>query len=176
MVDSVNKEILTKRQLEILTYIKKYISENGYSPSIREICKGCNLSSSATVHAHIATLANKGYIKKSDNKFRTIEIVDDEKIITLPLILDINLLKDNYTNKYIKLSNQLFNINNTSFILKITDPLNNYYNNYIIVNKEDEYNPSDLVVSSINDEVIIQEYSNSLKVFGKVISIINNIK
>ena len=176
MVDSVNKEKLTNKQLEILTFIKKYISQNTYSPSIREICKGCNLSSSSTVHAHITSLVKKGYIKKTNNKFRTIEIIDDEKIFSLPLILDINLLNNNFTTQYIKLSNKLFDINENSFILKITNPLNNYYNNYLIVNKNEIYDASDLVVSSNNNEIIIQEYSNSLNVYGKVITIINNIK
>ena len=177
MVDSVNKEKLTKRQLEVLNYIKKYISENNYSPSVRDICKGCNLSSSSTIHAHIQTLVNKGYIKKGNNKFRTLEILDDEKVYSLPLILDINLLKDNYTTQYIKLSNKLFDINNESFILKITDPLNNYYNNYLIVNKLDIYNKGDLVVLSSNNEIVVKEFNNELNnIYGKVITIINNIK
>jgi len=177
MVDSVTKENLSKRQLEVLTYIKKYISENGYSPSVRDICKGCNLSSSSTVHAHIQTLVNKGYIKKGNNKFRTIEIIDDEKMYSLPLILDINLLKDNYTTQYIKMSNKMFEIDNKSFILKITDPLNNYYNNYLIVNKQDFYTKSDIVVLSNNNEIIVREYNNELiNIYGKVVTIINNIK
>ena len=177
MVDSDTKEKLTKRQSEILSFIKKYIYENNYSPSVRDICKGCNLSSSATVHAHIQTLINKGYLKKVDNKFRTLELIDDEKIYSLPLILDINLLKDYYTNQYIKLSNTLFDINKDSFILKITDPLNNYYNNYLIINKLETYSISDLVAVLDKDTVIIKQYDNELtNVYGKVITIINNIK
>ena len=177
MVDSVNKEILTKRQLEILNYIKKYISENGYSPSVRDICKGCNLSSSSTAHSHIQTLINKGYIKKGDNKFRTLEILDDEKLYSLPLILDINLLKDNYTTQYIKMSNKLFDIDNNSYILKITDPLNNYYNNYLIINKLDSYNKGDLIVLENDNKIVIKAYDNDFAtIYGKVSTIINNIK
>lgn len=177
MTKSSNNEKLTKRQEEILNYIKKYISENSFSPSVRDICKGCNLSSSSTVHAHIQTLVNKGYIKKLDNRFRTIEVIDDEKVYSLPLILDINLLKDNFTTQYIKLSNKLFDINDKSFILKITDPLNNYYNNYLIINKLDSYKPGDLVVVQNSDEIVVKDYNNEfINVYGKVITIINNIK
>ena len=177
MTKSTNNEKLTKRQEEILNYIKKYISENSFSPSVRDICKGCNLSSSSTVHAHIQTLVSKGYIKKLDNRFRTIEVIDDEKVYSLPLILDINLLKDNFTTQYIKLSNKLFDINDKSFILKITDPLNNYYNNYLIINKLDSYKPGDLVVVQNSDEIVVKDYNNEfINVYGKVITIINNIK
>ena len=176
MVDSVSKEKLTKRQLEILTFIKKYIIDNGYSPSIREICSGCNLSSSATVHAHITTLTNKGYINKSNNKFRTIEIIDDEKIYNIPLIKENDIFNNIKSEEYVKLSNRIFNINKNSYVLLITDPLNKYYNNYIIFNKNNKYDENDLVISINNNELIIQKYNSNLNVYGEVVSIINNIK
>ena len=63
----MNNNNLTKRQIDILNYIKKYIANNGYSPSIREICLGNNVSSPSTIHTHINTLVKKGYIKKSNH-------------------------------------------------------------------------------------------------------------
>ncbi len=169
---------LTKRQLEILNFIKKYISINGYSPSIREICKGNNISSSSTVFSHIKTLVNKGYIKKTNNKFRTIEIINNELMLNIPLIHEFNLLNNDYNNiDYIKLSNKLFNINKDSFILKITNPSSKYYNQFIIYNTYDSYNEKDLVVALVNEEIIINYYNTNInKIYGKVISIINNIK
>lgn len=71
------REILTDKQREILDIIKDFISKNGYSPSIREICKIANLSSTATVHAHLNNLKEKGYISCVDGKVRTIRIIKE---------------------------------------------------------------------------------------------------
>ena len=62
------KDVLTKRQEEILTFIKKYSAEHGYPPAIREICAGVGLSSTATVFVHVKNLENKGYLKTENNK------------------------------------------------------------------------------------------------------------
>jgi len=69
------KKDLTKRQADILKYIKKYIAKNGFPPTIREICKGVELSSPATVFTHIKNLEKGGYVKSSSNKFRTLELL-----------------------------------------------------------------------------------------------------
>lgn len=86
-------EKLTRRQEEILTYIKEYIVSNGYPPTIREICKAVGVSSPATVHAHLANLENKGFIKKEDTKNRAIEVLvknefasKDDLVIEVPLL------------------------------------------------------------------------------------------
>ena len=52
----MEKKQLTKRQSEILTFIKKYIARHGYPPAIREICSGVGLSSPATVFVHVKNL------------------------------------------------------------------------------------------------------------------------
>ena len=87
------KEELTLKQKETLTFIKKYIAKNGYSPSVREICEGMNLSSPATVFVHIKHLENKGYVRQASNKFRTLEVLVDNEylekdldIVSVPLI------------------------------------------------------------------------------------------
>ena len=84
---------LTKKQKEVLDYIKKYIASHGYPPAIREIGAGLGLSSPATVFAHLKKLENYGLIKKTNSKFRTIEILGDneyanqnEDIIKVPLL------------------------------------------------------------------------------------------
>ena len=56
---------LTKKQKEVLEFIKQFHAENKYPPSIRQICNAINLSSPATVHVHINHLVDKGYIKRS---------------------------------------------------------------------------------------------------------------
>ena len=84
---------LTKKQNETLTFIKKYIVSHGYAPSVREICAGMNLSSPATAHTHLKELEKKGWIRKEENKFRTIELLVDnefekkeEDVVSVPLL------------------------------------------------------------------------------------------
>jgi repressor LexA len=84
---------LTRRQEEILQFIKKYIVSNGYPPTIREIGSSLGLSSPATIHSHLGNLESKGYIKKDENKNRAIELLienefiqKDESIVSVPLL------------------------------------------------------------------------------------------
>jgi len=86
-------EELTNRQEEILDTIKKYIADNGYPPTVREIGSLLNLSSPATTHFHLNRLEKKGYIKKGKSKNRCIELLvpneykdQNENVATIPLI------------------------------------------------------------------------------------------
>ena len=86
-------EKLTGRQKFILEILKKMIAKNGYPPTVREIGEEAHLSSPATIHFHLTKLEEKGYIKKNDNKNRTLEILvpneyleKDEKIVDVPLL------------------------------------------------------------------------------------------
>ena len=79
---------LTKRQKQILDYIRSFIDDQGYAPSFEEIAEAFGYSSLATVHEHLTNLERKGYIRKSFNESRSIELpVDDrEPAIALPLL------------------------------------------------------------------------------------------
>jgi repressor LexA len=68
---------LTRRQREIFDFIRHFIEENSYSPSLDEIARGMELSSLATVHKHLKHLAEKGIIKRHWNKGRGIELVSE---------------------------------------------------------------------------------------------------
>ena len=86
-------EKLTKRQEDTLNFIKEYIVEHGYPPTVREIAKELDVSSPATVQAHLDRLADKGYIKKGSNKNRTIELmVDNEFKQNNDSVVDVPLL------------------------------------------------------------------------------------
>ncbi len=65
---------LTKRQRSVLEFIDEYAREHGYPPSVRDICAGLGLSSSATVHNHLRTLERKGYLKRDPSRPRAIEV------------------------------------------------------------------------------------------------------
>lgn len=70
-----NSDELNKREKAILKFIEKQVKEKGYPPSVREIGKAVDLSSTATVHGYLSKLAKKGYIKKEDQKGRTLKLL-----------------------------------------------------------------------------------------------------
>ena len=79
---------LTKRQKEILDYIGSFIEDQGYAPSFEEIADSFGYSSLATVHEHLSNLERKGYIRKSYNESRSIELVSTDSgtpVVELPL-------------------------------------------------------------------------------------------
>lgn len=86
-------ENLTKRQDEILNYLKEFMASHGYPPTVREIGKDLGLSSPATIHTHLNNLVKKGFIKKDESKNRAIELLVDneyinhnENIVNVPLL------------------------------------------------------------------------------------------
>ena len=68
---------ISRKQQEILDYLKKEILTKGYPPTVREICEKVNLKSTSSVHSHLSTLERNGYIRRDPTKPRAIEICDD---------------------------------------------------------------------------------------------------
>lgn len=83
---------ISKKQLEILEYIKSQILERGFPPAVREICEAVNLKSTSSVHSHLETLEKNGYIRRDPTKPRAIEILDDtfnltrREVVNVPLV------------------------------------------------------------------------------------------
>ena len=88
----MQQERITEKQTEILAYIKECVLKKGYPPSVREICEAVHLKSTSSVHSHLETLEEKGYIRRDPTKPRTIEIIDEEfnpvrrELVNVPLI------------------------------------------------------------------------------------------
>lgn len=83
---------LTKRQRDILGHIRRFSEEHGYPPSVREICQAVGLTSSSTVHSHLAALEKKGFIRRDPSKPRAIEVLRDgamrptKRTVALPIV------------------------------------------------------------------------------------------
>ena len=83
---------ITEKQSQILEYIKSEILNKGYPPSVRDICQAVNLKSTSSVHSHLETLENYGYIRRDPTKPRTIEIIDDNfnlvrrEVVNVPMV------------------------------------------------------------------------------------------
>ena len=83
---------ITKKQQEILDYIKDEILKKGYPPTVREICETVNLKSTSSVHSHLETLEKNGFIRRDPTKPRAIEICDDSfqivrtEMVSIPVV------------------------------------------------------------------------------------------
>ncbi len=107
-------EKLTKRQNDVLDFVKSYIVSHGYPPTVREIGKALDISSPATVHAHLNNLENKGIIKKDSSKNRAIELLvkneyekENEQIADVPLL---GMITAGSPIEAIEMPNQFFSL------------------------------------------------------------------
>jgi SOS regulatory protein LexA len=78
--------MLTKRQKEVLDFIKGYAKKKGYAPSLEEIRRGFRLASVSTAHFHISRLQAMGYLEKEENRARAIDIPNREQMIQVPIL------------------------------------------------------------------------------------------
>lgn len=172
------KDLTTSQEL-VLESLKKFIAEHGFSPTVRELCEINNFKSSATVQTHLSSLQEKGYIKKSNSKSRTLELLvpnsyeKDNKIIKVPLY-EIGL-KNNLespTENYIEILNNSYNEKKV-FALKVKG--NNlvnfgiYDNDILIVERSSKVLNNSLIVGLDEDNnIVICKESKLTKVFGKV--------
>lgn len=76
---------LTRREKEVLDYIKEYYSRQGFAPSLDEIRIGLGLSSVSTVHEHITKLTSKGYLYRHPNKARSFQLKQPGEGMELPI-------------------------------------------------------------------------------------------
>ena len=83
---------ISAKQQQILNYIKEEILAKGYPPTVREICEKVGLRSTSSVHSHLNTLEENGFIRRDPTKPRTIEIVDDEFALTRREMINIPVI------------------------------------------------------------------------------------
>lgn len=171
-----SEKTLTKKQAEVLDFIKKYTATHGYPPAIREIGAGLGLSSPATVHTHVKKLEEAGVIKTSTNKFRTIEILVDneyddsiEDVVKVPLLGKVtagNPIEAIETpNEFFDLPASLLPAKETVFTLQVSGEsminVGIYDGDYVIVQKQSTARNGDIVVA------MTEENEVTLKTFYK---------
>jgi len=169
-------EKITNKQAETLTFIKKYMVEHGFPPSVREICKGMDLNSPATVHAHLKQLEKKGIIRKESNKFRTIELLvdnefakKDDELVKVPLLGKVScgnpIEAIEQPNEFFDLPASLIPRKETIFTLKCSgDSMINvgiYDGDYVIIQKQKIARNGEIVVALTEDNEV------TLKTFYK---------
>lgn len=157
---------LTKRQEEVLKFIKEFMVNKGYPPTVREIGEALGLSSPATTFTHISQLEEKGYIRKTGNKNRAIELLvkneydkKEDNIIEVPLLGKITagspIEAIEQPNEFFSLPAYLIPNQKEVFTLKVSGEsminVGIYDEDIVIVQRQNVARNGDIVVA-MNDE------------------------
>ncbi len=167
-------EKLTGKQCLVLKEIKKFMAEKGFPPTVRELCNITNLSSTATIQAHLNNLQEKGYIKKDKDKNRTIELcVANEYLKTNDTVISVPLLGKvtagnpieaiEMPDEYFDLPAYLINNNEEVFTLRVngTSMINVgiYDGDIIIVERRKTAKNGEIIVAMTdNNEVTVKTF------------------
>jgi len=165
---------LTKRQNEILQFIKKYIVDNGYPPTVREIGASLGLSSPATIHSHLSNLEEKGYIKKDENKNRALELLienefakNKDSTVNVPLLGKVTagspIEAIHNPNEYFQLPAYMIPNKKEVFTLKVSgESMINagiFDNDIVIVERTNDAKNGDIVVAMTEEnEVTLKRF------------------
>ncbi|HIQ74087.1 MAG TPA: transcriptional repressor LexA [Candidatus Cottocaccamicrobium excrementipullorum] len=162
---------ISAKQQEILEYIKETILKKGYPPSVREICEAVQLKSTSSVHSHLETLEENGYIRRDPTKPRTIEILDDcfnltrRELVNVPMVGAVAagqpiLAQENIEN-YFPVPAELLP-NQETFMLKVKgDSMINagiFDGDQIIVARQETAENGDIVVALLDDSATVKRF------------------
>lgn len=164
---------LTGRQQQILDFIRSEIHRVGYPPSVREIGEAIGLSSSSTVHSHLAALESKGYIRRDPSKPRALEVldfrdndaaVDYGTVYSVPLVGEVAAGQPILAAENIEQTLPLpaeFSGEQT-FILKVRGEsmieAGIFEGDYVVVRQQNTANNGDIVVAMIGDEATVKTF------------------
>lgn len=161
---------LSQRQNEILLFIKQEIRRKGYPPSVREIGNAVGLMSSSTVHGHLQTIEDKGYIRRDPSKPRAIEVLDsssdvEKKVVQVPIVGRVTagqpiLAQENIEDTF-PLPLELVNSDNV-FLLKVRgESMINagiLDGDLILVRQQNTASNGEIVVALIGDEATVKRF------------------
>lgn len=162
---------ISKKQQEILEYIKAQILERGFPPAVREICEAVHLKSTSSVHSHLETLEKNGYIRRDPTKPRAIEILDDTFNLTrremsnVPVIGYVAagepLLAQEHIENYFPIPTEMLP-NKQTFLLKVKgESMINagiLDGDMVLVQEEHTASNGDMVVALIDDGATVKTF------------------
>lgn len=163
---------ITNKQLEILEYIKNTILSEGYPPALREICEAVHLRSTSSVHAHLATLEEKGYIRRDPAKPRTIEILDDlfnfstREMVNIPVVGTVAagepILAEERVEDYFPFPAEVLHTDKEVFMLRVKgESMINAGirpGDKIMVEQQDTAENGEIVVALIEDSATVKRF------------------
>lgn len=162
---------ISKKQQEILDYIKSEIINRGFPPAVREICEAVHLKSTSSVHSHLEALEKNGYIRRDATKPRAIEIIDDQfnlvrrEIVNVPLIGTVAagqpILAVENIETYFPVPAEMMP-NAQSFMLKVKgDSMINagiFDGDQVLVKQQSTAEDGDMVVALVEDSATVKTF------------------
>ena len=169
---------ISKKQQEILEYIKNQILHRGFPPAVREICEAVNLKSTSSVHSHLETLEKNGYIRRDPTKPRAIEILDDtfnltrREMVNVPIIGQVAagqpILAEENIEDYFPFPAERMP-NKQTFLLKVKgESMINagiLDGDYVLVEQDATASNSDMVVALVEDSATVKTFYKEEGVF-----------
>jgi repressor LexA len=162
---------LTKRQREILSYVMENLQERGYPPSVREIGSALGLTSSSTVHSHLAALEKKGFIHRDPSKPRAIEILKDgasqppKRVVNVPVLGRIAAGQPIFAEENVEDVFPLprdFVREDASFILRVRGDsmieAGIHDGDYLVIRQQATANNGEIVAAMIGDEATVKRF------------------
>lgn len=162
---------ISKKQQEILDYLKSSILAKGYPPSVREICDAVGLKSTSSVHAHLETLEKNGYIRRDATKPRAIEICDESfrtvrtDTVSLPVVGQVAagqpILAQENIESYFPIPSEDVP-EGESFVLRVHGNsminVGIFNNDYIFVHSCNTAENGEIVVALIGDSATVKRF------------------
>ena len=161
---------LTKRQQEIFDFVRSYGSEHGYPPTVRDIGKAIGLTSSSTVHAHLANLEKLGLLKRDPTKPRAIEVLVDKAKAAiapagLPLVGQVAagqpVLAEENIEEYVPVP-EIAGGDEGEFVLRVKgDSMVNagiFDGDYVIVRPQETASDGEIVVALVGEEATVKRF------------------
>ena len=169
---------ISKKQQEILEYIKNQILQRGFPPAVREICEAVNLKSTSSVHSHLETLEKNGYIRRDPTKPRAIEILDDtfnltrREMVNVPIIGQVAagqpILAEQNIEDYFPIPADRMP-NKQTFLLKVKgESMINagiLDGDYVLVEQDSTTSNGDMVVALVEDSATVKTFYKEEGVF-----------
>ena len=169
---------ISKKQQEILEYIKDQILQRGFPPAVREICEAVNLKSTSSVHSHLETLEKNGYIRRDPTKPRAIEILDDtfnltrREMVNVPIIGQVAagqpILAEENVEDYFPFPAERMP-NKQTFLLKVKgESMINagiLDGDYVLVEQDATASNGDMVVALVEDSATVKTFYKEEGVF-----------
>lgn len=157
----------SERQKEIFQFIKAFLLEKGYPPSVREIGKAVGLKSSSTVHGYLARLEANGLIKRDPTKPRAIDILDERpwgKNIPVPLInseaADKSILSEQNVQEIFSFPQNLLGTQDKPFMMRMPDgsmkDAGIAQGDLVIIKKQEFADDGDFVAAIVNKQATVR--------------------
>ena len=161
---------LTKRQREIFEFVKRYSEQHGYPPTVRDIGKAIGLTSSSTVHAHLANLEKLGVLRRDPTKPRAIEVlVDKAKAAVsqagLPVVGQVAagqpVLAEENIEEYVPVP-QIAGGDEGQFVLRVKGDsmvkAGIFEGDYVVVRPQETATDGEIVVALVGDEATVKRF------------------